>query len=117
MSVAPLAINLTKLPDAAVGTFYSTRLPQNGGGLLPLTWTIVTGTLPPGLSLSPTGLIEGTPQQASQAWITFAVTDSGVGNQQQSANARVFFVVGAPSPLDPSNPNAKFIQDNYLTAA
>lgn len=56
--VNPLTITTTSLPAAAPGSTYSQQLTATGG-IPPYTWSL-TGTLPPGLTLSPAGLISGT---------------------------------------------------------
>jgi hypothetical protein len=49
------------LPDGTVGTFYSADLDALGGAL-PYTWSVVAGSLPPGLTMSEaSGLISGAP--------------------------------------------------------
>jgi hypothetical protein len=48
------------------------------GGAGTLTWTVISGTLPPGLSLdSSTGVISGTPTSTGSWTFTVQVTDSG----------------------------------------
>ncbi|HWC97993.1 MAG TPA: hypothetical protein VG456_14635, partial [Candidatus Sulfopaludibacter sp.] len=46
------------LPATVVGADYDTQLLAAGGNA-PFTWTLVSGSLPPGLSLSPGGEIKG----------------------------------------------------------
>ena len=62
--IAPLAfaiVTSSPLPDGRVGLSYSETLGAiNGEGIL--NWTLLSGELPPGLSLSPYGVISGTPQ-------------------------------------------------------
>src|SRR5215469_11977339 len=48
------------LPSAAVGTAYSHIL-QAAGGSSPYSWSIASGSLPAGLTLSSAGVISGTP--------------------------------------------------------
>ena len=65
--VAPLKITTTSIPDATVGTPYSTPL-VGAGGTPPYTWTVQSGGLPTGLSLGTnSGIISGTPTD-SGAW-------------------------------------------------
>lgn len=53
----------TALPDGSVGSAYSVPLQSNRAE--PPAWAIVTGSLPPGLTLNPgTGVISGTPTTA-----------------------------------------------------
>ena len=48
------------------------------GGAPPYTWSIISGSLPPGLSIGPsTGLISGTPTTQGTSSFTVKVTDSG----------------------------------------
>jgi hypothetical protein len=49
---------------------------QQTGAVGSFTFSVVGGTLPSGLSLSPTGLITGTTLQVGSTPITFRVTDS-----------------------------------------
>ena len=57
----PLAI-LTgaQLPNAEAGVPYSLQIVATGG-TLPYTWSVFVGPLPPGLSISSSGLVSGTP--------------------------------------------------------
>ncbi|MFN7996484.1 MAG: putative Ig domain-containing protein [Bryobacteraceae bacterium] len=63
------------LPTATVGTPYSLTLSASGG-TAPYTWSIATGSLPAGLSLSPAGAISGTPTVVGAAGFTAKVTDN-----------------------------------------
>jgi hypothetical protein len=69
------------------------------GGTTPYTWSLTTGTLPPGLSLNAaTGAVNGTPTAAvSGAALTFKVTDSGA--PAQSRTASLTLTVGASGTL------------------
>jgi hypothetical protein len=68
-------INTTTLATGTVDTTYSQTLAANGG-TAPYTWTITSGTLPSGLSLSSNGVISGTPDTGVDPSIVFKVTDS-----------------------------------------
>lgn len=66
MHVRPdLAVTTESLPVAAPGKPYTAQLQfSNPEAGWPVTWTIVAGSLPAGLSLSAAGLISGTPSGA-----------------------------------------------------
>ncbi|MGD0271548.1 MAG: putative Ig domain-containing protein, partial [Candidatus Sulfotelmatobacter sp.] len=81
--VTPVAITTASLPNGIVGTAYSATLTASGG-TLPYSWTILSGTLPAGLSLSQSGIISGTPTNAGQSSFTLQVADSS--SPIQSAN-------------------------------
>lgn len=71
-----LAIQTASLPQAAAGTAYHGQLAASGGKP-PYHWSISSGSLPTGLSLTPvTGLISGTPTQAGTESFTAHVQDS-----------------------------------------
>lgn len=77
-----VSITTTSLPTAKVGTAYSATLAASGGAI-PYTWSIVSGSLPAGLSLNAsTGVISGTPTSSSTGSITFRVTDNDGGTAQ-----------------------------------
>jgi hypothetical protein len=54
----PLAIVTATMADAWVGTGYGKQLVSNGG-TGPYTWSLISGSLPPGLSLNGNGAISG----------------------------------------------------------
>ncbi|MBS0578991.1 MAG: putative Ig domain-containing protein [Proteobacteria bacterium] len=82
-----LAVATEALPDAQVGTAYSSTLTATGG-TLPYSWSISSGALPPGLSLDgSTGAISGTPTTAiTAAPLTVTVHDAGNPAQSSSGN-------------------------------
>ena len=74
---APLAIGTTSLPNGIVNVAYTATL-MASGGTLPYTWSIVDGSLPPGLTLSPSsGDITGTPTAVGTFSFTVQVMDAG----------------------------------------
>jgi hypothetical protein len=68
----------TTLPAATVGTAYSQTMAATGG-LPPYTWSLTSGTLPPGLSISSLGKISGTPTVQGTSTFSIRVKDSGIG--------------------------------------
>ncbi|RKY15907.1 MAG: hypothetical protein DRP63_06310 [Planctomycetota bacterium] len=87
----PLRIETKSLPDAVVGTPYSTHLKATGGSS-PYTWSVTNGSLPPGLSLdSSSGLVSGTPTNAGVYAFTVAVTDK----RSKSASKSFTIIVNA----------------------
>src|SRR5208283_3930826 len=72
---APLNISTTTLPVGAIGDVYKEGLLATGGQQ-PFTWTIDSGALPPGLSLTTDGVISGTPTTVGNYGFTLRVTDS-----------------------------------------
>jgi len=76
----PLSIATGSLANGTVGTAYSQTLTANGGTGI-YTWTIISGALPPGLSLNASGVISGTPTNSGgPTSMTFEVTDRAGAN-------------------------------------
>jgi hypothetical protein len=71
----PPIITTTTLPGGTVGQPYSQTL-QTTGGIGLLSWSLSGGSLPAMLSLSPNGVISGTPTNTGTASFTVRVTDS-----------------------------------------
>ncbi|HTU32308.1 MAG TPA: putative Ig domain-containing protein [Candidatus Acidoferrum sp.] len=71
----PLTITTTSLPNGSTNTAYSAFL-YAGGGTTPYTWTVSSGSLPTGLSMTTGGDITGTPTAAGAFTFTAKVTDS-----------------------------------------
>ncbi|MCY0879737.1 MAG: putative Ig domain-containing protein [Firmicutes bacterium] len=85
---APLAIATTALPAATVGSAYDETLGVTGGNGQD-SWSVTSGTLPAGLSLSSAGTITGTPTTAGTATVTLEVQDTA----GQSASATLQLTV------------------------
>ncbi len=80
---APLSITTVALPTGAVNARYSATLAATGGAT-PYAWTVVNGSLPPGLLLDgSTGVISGTPTTRGSYTFTVQVADSS--SPQQTA--------------------------------
>lgn len=71
---AQLSITTTTLPNGAVGVVYNRSLAVTGG-TPPYTWSLAAGQLPAGLTLSPNGVISGTPSVTGASNITVQVQD------------------------------------------
>ncbi|HTO90999.1 MAG TPA: putative Ig domain-containing protein, partial [Candidatus Sulfotelmatobacter sp.] len=67
--LAPLEIETASLPNAVAGQPYS-QSASAAGGLPPYSWTLDSGTLPSGMSLSAAGLIAGTSTAAGSSGFT-----------------------------------------------
>jgi hypothetical protein len=70
------AVTTTSLPSGTAGTAYSQTLAASGG-TPPYTWSLTTGSLPPGLTLdTSTGTISGTPITPGTYNFTAQATDA-----------------------------------------
>jgi hypothetical protein len=69
------AVTTKSLPAGAVHKKYAATLHASGGNR-PVTFTVRSGKLPPGLKLARSGAITGKPTKAGTYPITFVVTDS-----------------------------------------
>ena len=87
---APLAVATTSVPNGTVGQAYSTQLSATGG-TSPYTWTVNSGSLPAGLSLSQAGMISGTPTTAASPTFTAMVSDAN----SQTAKRNFTLTVGS----------------------
>ncbi len=82
---------------ARVGVAYSSALVASGG-VPPYTFSIISGTLPPGLTLNPsTGAITGTPTAAGPYTFTAQVVDSR-GNSSGTTTSSCTIIVQPPAP-------------------
>jgi hypothetical protein len=99
----PLSITTPSLPVALTGTAYSQTLVASGG-VAPLSWSVVTGSLPPGLSLSGGGVITGTPTTVGSSNFTVRVADSTT--PQQSAQKALSITVITPLVITSTSPLA-----------
>jgi hypothetical protein len=100
VAAPPLTIAVTVLPSVMVGAAYSQTL-QVSGGTAPYKWSITSGQLAPGLTLSSGGTISGVPTVSGSSSFTATVADSS--NPTQSAST-IKAVTVTPTPLKVSAP-------------
>ena len=77
-----LSITATTLPNGTVNATYGAAI-SSKGGVTPLTWSIVSGALPPGLTLNTSSgrIYAGVPSQAGTYSFTPKVVDSAIPPQ------------------------------------
>ena len=97
ITIAPAPITLACAGGTAqVGVAYSSALIVTGG-VAPYTFSIISGSLPPGLTLNAsTGAITGTPTTAGTFNFTAQVVDS-TGSKAGTATANCSIVVSPPA--------------------
>ena len=93
ISPAQITITTSTLPDGTVGVAYQATL-RAVGGSGGYNWTVKSGSLPAGLSLSGTGSITGTASTPGKSNFSVQVTDSS-----NSAASQAFALTIAPAPL------------------
>ncbi|MFD8721259.1 putative Ig domain-containing protein [Streptomyces sp. NPDC059629] len=87
--VGPVSVTTTSLSQAARGKAYSESVGATGG-TGSYTWSVASGTLPAGLTLSPqTGAVSGTPAGAGTSEFTLRVTDAGPPAQSATRKFKV----------------------------
>lgn len=87
----PLGISGVPLSPAPVNVVYHSQV-SVGGGTPPYTWSMASGSLPPGLMLDvATGSIDGTPTQKGIFNFQPKITDAG--NPAQTATTNAFIEV------------------------
>jgi hypothetical protein len=95
-----LQFSTSSLPAGQVGAAYSTMI-QATGGKTPYHWSISSGTLPAGLTLSATtGTISGKPTASGSSTFTAKVTDSTSPTAQTATKSLTITVASAASPVE-----------------
>ncbi len=97
-AVSPVTITTSTLPAGQVGVAYSTLLAASGG-TTPYSWSLGSGILPAGLSLSTGGTLSGTPTTAGSFTFTIKVTDSTTPTTQTATNSLTFTAAAANGPV------------------
>lgn len=112
------ALNITSvspLPPGTTGQPYSQQI-LTTGGQLPLTFSIASGSLPAGITLSPSGLISGTPIAAGNSSFMVKVDDncpSGIQTQRQPFSLAIGcppFSITSSSVLPPGTAGTPYAQ-------
>jgi hypothetical protein len=92
VAAAALTITTASLPGGTVGTAYSQSLAASGGAG-GYQWSVSSGVLPAGLSLSATGAFAGTPTTSGPGNFTVQVKDS------TNATATKALSINVPAPV------------------
>ena len=91
-AVQRLVVNTPPLPDANIGQAY-TAPPLTASGGTVSSWSLASGSLPPGLTLASNGTISGTPTRSG----TFSFTVQANGSPNNDTGGLSIFVL---APLD-----------------
>ncbi|MEC3887615.1 putative Ig domain-containing protein [Xanthomonas campestris] len=89
---AVVTVGPASLPSATAGSAYSQNLSASGG-TAPYSFAVTAGALPAGLTLSPAGVLSGTPTATGSFNFTASATDSG--NPTTGSRAYALVVAGA----------------------
>ncbi len=77
-----LVVATTSMPDAAINQAYTAPALTASGDTVN-SWTLAGGTLPPGLTLAPTGVVSGTPTQSGSFGFTVQANGNGTSDTKQ----------------------------------
>ncbi|MBO0492204.1 putative Ig domain-containing protein [Pseudomonas sp. Marseille-Q1929] len=91
ISISPLS-----LPNGTIGSAYSQTISASGS-LAPYTYTVSSGSLPTGLSLSSAGALSGTPTVSGN--FNFTVTAADAGTPVSTAARSYSFTINAVPPV------------------
>ena len=113
----PNITTATILPNGTSGVAYYQPLTASGGTGY-YTWSVYSGALPPGLSLSSSGVISGTPTTGGSAMtVTIRLTDSAGAAGIKSLSIKIDgAVVSTPTTPPPSPPATTGGLPNITTA-
>ncbi|HEY2090376.1 MAG TPA: putative Ig domain-containing protein [Thermoanaerobaculia bacterium] len=97
------------VPGATIDVDYAFAFQAAGGTPFtsgsPYTWSIISGSLPPGLSFAPDGTISGKPTTTNGSLFTVRVTDAVSSVSQQ------FFISGSCGTPDLASPKASAVRE------
>ncbi|MCX7512933.1 fibronectin type III domain-containing protein [Frateuria hangzhouensis] len=95
VSNASVSLDAATLANGTGGTAYSHALTATGGAA-PYTFALAGGTLPDGITLSPSGVLSGTPTEAGTFNFTVQATDSSTGTGPFVSQHAYTLVVDVP---------------------
>ena len=93
---AALSVKTASLPNANENVSYSATLAGTGGDA-PYTWTLTSGTLPAGLTLSSNGTISGVPTSFGTSTFSVKATDMALPTQTATAPLTLNVIEAPPS--------------------
>jgi len=104
-----LFIQQQSLAPTIRGVPYGFQLTAAGGGTQ--TWSIASGQLPPGITLSSSGALSGTPTQTGDFTFVVKVTDGSVRSDTETLTLKVVdpLSVTGPAPTPPAEVGKPFV--------
>lgn len=100
-SGGPLSITTTTLSNGTVSTA-GTQTFSASGGTGPYSWALFGGSIPPGMTLSSSGTLSGTPSKAGTYTFSVKVTDANGSTAVETVTLTISaqpVIITTPSPL------------------
>jgi hypothetical protein len=121
---APLSITTASpLPNATVGVPYIAPNIEATGGTSPYTFSVSSGTYPPGMTLSPDGALGGTPISEGDYTFDVMATDAAAATATKTYSLRttaaggVVVTISGPTPIKDTYIDSTTPSVNYSTAS
>jgi len=83
-----VTITTSSLPFGTKGVFYSAQFAATGG-TTPYSWVVTSGTLPPGLTLNPNGVLSGAPTLSGTFNFGVTVRDASGGKANRTFSVSI----------------------------
>jgi hypothetical protein len=102
LTVLPrLLVTTTSVAQPTLSKAYAVWLTAVGGGTSPRTWTLASGALPSGITLSSTGRLSGTPTRTGSFYVTarVATADGFAATKSLRIIVARALVISSPSAL------------------
>jgi uncharacterized protein YhjY with autotransporter beta-barrel domain len=115
VSAPTITVTPGTLPAATVATAYSQQLSASGG-VGPYAYTVSSGSLPAGLTLSSSGLLSGTPTAGGSFTLNVQAADAHLFTGTQSYTLTVASATVSLTPASLPNPTAEAAYSATLTA-
>ena len=96
-TAATIAVQPASLPAGTAGIAYSQALTASGG-TASYTYAVTSGALPTGLTLSPAGLLSGTPTRDGMFNATITATDSSTGTGPYAGSRAYSLQIAVEAP-------------------
>ncbi len=109
-------ITTLSLPNGEVAVPYSQTLARSGG-TAPFVWSLASGALPPGLTLSAGGLLSGTPTMSGAYTFSVTVTDAnGAGVSDTQSYTVTIYNALTITALTLPDAEVNFAYNRFLSA-
>jgi uncharacterized protein (TIGR03437 family) len=112
-----MTLSPATLPNGTQNLTYPTTTISSGAGTAPLTYAIIAGTLPAGLTFSASGALSGTPTEAGNFNFTVKVTDANLCTGRQSYALAIATCAPPAVSTHPANQSSAVGSSASFTAA